>query len=66
MIRRLGEHGVVDSEGEEPRGNYDSGIDTLSSLKQRKKGIRIANRLFGDLEVDLAGEHAHLPQPEDL
>lgn len=48
------EHGVVESEGEDEAGKerqYDSGLDMLNSLKSKKSsnGIRINNRLFGDL-----------------
>ena len=52
------EHGVVESEGEDEAGKqrqYDSGLDMLNSLKSKKSsnGIRINNRLFGDLQINL-------------
>lgn len=52
------EHGVLESEGEDEAGKdrqYDSGLDMLNSLKSKKNssGIRINNRLFGDLEMNL-------------
>lgn len=62
------EHGVVESEGEdEGNRDYDRGIDMLNAMKKKSKdSIRINNRFFGDLEISLQNEEAHVAVPEDF
>lgn len=65
------EHGVIDSEDEAEESNknaYDTGLDMLYSMKDKKKNnIKINNRFFGDLEIDLRDQDAELmPPPENL
>lgn len=39
----------------------------LNSMKdKKKKGIKINNRLFDDLNIDFKDEQAHMPPPENL
>ena len=59
--------GVVESEGEEDDRDYDRGIDMLNSIKSKSKNsIRINNRLFGDLEMNLQNEEQQMEMPENL
>ena len=60
--------GIVESEGEEEANrDYDRGIDMLNTIKSKSKNsIRINNRLFGDLEMNLQNEGEQMPIPENL
>jgi hypothetical protein len=67
MMNAFKEQGLVESEGEEREANYDNGLDMLHSMKDKKKnGIKINNRMFGDLDIDLRDEEAFMPPPENL
>ena len=59
--------GVVESEGEEEERDYDRGLDMLNSIKGKSKNsIRVNNRLFGDLQMNLQKQEELLVMPEDL
>jgi hypothetical protein len=67
-MSNLREHGgVVESEGEEQPANYDNGLDMLYAMKDKRKGgIKINNKLFCDLEIDIRDEAPQMPPPESL
>ena len=57
IMNGLKENGVVSEDEENGSRDYDRGLDTLNAMKSRSKNsIRINNRLFGDLEVELEKE----------
>ena len=58
--------GVVESQGEEKIANYDNGLDMLYAMKDKRKGLKISNRLFCDLEIDVRDEEVKKPPTESL
>jgi hypothetical protein len=68
MMNEFKNHGVVESEGEENGDrDYDRGLGMLNTLKSKSKNsIRVNNRLFGDLEMELQKEEEQVKAPENF